>query len=311
MLNFLPEDVPNDWMSNRYFFIPNMTDFERKEVSRFNSSVWKRTGAVFDEIEVILDTRNVSVVYRVFHTQDYDLGSFLEVQVKLGTISWNKDIAMNVELGKTNGDGKLYSDQNGFVMRERTDNSSFTLGGKWHPSTCVSELDSPSSGRLSIFSSRSHGIASPLKQSLTVSLQRRLNCTNSVVLNEALNDTSVIVDDFRIAVNSKTPWYKKSMLSNLAPVLSVSSSYVRDVSYTKFHSSNLQMSLTSRGERNYVRLVNLSSSPEIVVLSQLFTRNITDAMIVSSNHVHEKGAPQQQISIAPQQILTLRFKWSP
>lgn len=52
---------------------------------------------MFDEIEVTVDSRNVSVVYRLVHSSSIDLCSFVNVKVKLGEIGWNKDIAMNVE----------------------------------------------------------------------------------------------------------------------------------------------------------------------------------------------------------------------
>lgn len=197
------------------------------------------------------------------------------------------------------------------MLRERRDNLNFTLGGFVHPSTVFVQLES-NDDKLSVFSDRSHGISSPLSQSITVFLQRRLNCTNSVVLNEPLNDTSIVEEGFELSLNDSANWKKKALMMNFPSSVFVSDAYV-NMSLTSFHSDNIHVTVTSSQHNgyNYVRLLNIGTLVEKIDIFSLFLKTISNPVIVSANHIHEKEAISlnELIEILPDQILTIRFKW--
>jgi hypothetical protein len=61
--------------------------------------------------------------------------------------------------------------------------------------------------------------------SLRVGLHRRLNCSNSVVLNEPLNDTSVISASFFLSLSPAIDWRRQSLLVSNPPLQIISSQF--------------------------------------------------------------------------------------
>ena len=60
---------------------------------------------------------------------------------------------------------------------------------------------------------------------LRAALHRRFNCTNSVVLNEPLNDTTVVSAVFLLSFEGgAAAWQRKALLVSATPLLLVSSS---------------------------------------------------------------------------------------
>lgn len=199
--SFNTSNVPNNEMSNRYFFIANSTDVGgagTNDIPPFLPTASVRYGAIFDEVQSVVDARNLSITYRVYH--DAAVGnassvllSYVHINATVGPfMAWNQDIALVASWPQGNASLTLETDSNGLWMVPRPINYSFAIGGQTWPATSRIVVREQKTGNrtLRVLVDRPHGVRLSPVGDVQIMQHRRLNCTNSVVLNEPLNDTS-------------------------------------------------------------------------------------------------------------------------
>lgn len=218
-VSFNTSNIPNEYMSNRYYFIPNTTD-----ISGYHSvppdetaGVFVLRGPVFDELTQVR-AKNFSTTFRVVKSAvTVELGGQLLTRVRVGPIAWNRDVALRIQVGNSQLSSRLFTDQNGFVMRERSVYcSNCSVGGLFNPSTVAATMLVSSQNNITLLMDRPHGVAHDGRGTMFVVLHRRFNCTNSPVLGQPLNDTTVAHVHFalRVGQSSARSWRTLSSLFN-------------------------------------------------------------------------------------------------
>lgn len=122
----------------------------------------------------------------------------IEVLHKIELIDSNKEVITRFTTNVSNA-GRLYTDSNGFDMRERLYDSNMPIQGNYYPITAATYIEtqapvsatddhSKSPVRVTILSHQAHGVGSLSEGAIEIMLDRRLNQDDGRGLGESVTD---------------------------------------------------------------------------------------------------------------------------
>eukprot|EP01156_Anaeramoeba_ignava_P009750 Anaeramoba_ignava/a462_222.p1 GENE.a462_222~~a462_222.p1 ORF type:complete len:1193 (-),score=426.68 a462_222:53-3631(-) len=172
-------------LSGAYIFTP----YEVAEpYSSKVESITQITSELYDEIHQVFAS-NLTQIWRLYRTNNEDLGRFIEIEHKLGpNLEGNKEVVTRF-ITSIPSEGVFYQTNNDLEIMKRVYNSSECITENYYPFTGACWIED-SNQRLTIITDRAHGITSIESGVIEVMIARRTLQDDFQGLNMPLEDTT-------------------------------------------------------------------------------------------------------------------------
>jgi lysosomal alpha-mannosidase len=238
----------------------------------------------------IRDTPVVKEVHQVFSpyasqtTRLYgdSSGYYLDVSYRIGPLPGNKELISRWETGLRTSAGELYSDDNGWSVMARTQDTTdrLKIPANYYPSVYSTYITpSTSSGQaegihFGIATDRSHGVSSVDVGTIEVMMHRRLLQDDKRGVEEPLNDTTIITTNQRLVFGLGLKEGSASRLHHALELnfpLTILYSNAAKFEDSFFPSWNASLGLKHGMQVISARLINPSSRQILVRLANIFS----------------------------------------
>ncbi|KAJ5077890.1 alpha-mannosidase [Anaeramoeba ignava] len=173
------------YKSGAYIFDPS--DYAEPYSSKVES-ITQITSELYDEIHQVFAS-NLTQIWRLYRTNNEDLGRFIEIEHKLGpNLEGNKEVVTRF-ITSIPSEGVFYQTNNDLEIMKRVYNSSECITENYYPFTGACWIED-SNQRLTIITDRAHGITSIESGVIEVMIARRTLQDDGYGLGMPLEDTT-------------------------------------------------------------------------------------------------------------------------
>jgi alpha-mannosidase len=194
-----------DFYSGAYLFKPSQFDPMQNITERFPLMRLIR-GEITSQLTVIYPNF-IEVSFKVYHSEG-PIGSAVEFECSFDIgkrpdlTDW--EIVMRIQtdvetVDTKSGQRSFYVDSNGFQMIQRKYNEELGVEANYYPMTTAMYIEDNKS-RVTLLSSHSHGVTSPLDGLMEVMLERRIRYDDNRGLSEGILDNKLTVSRFMITI---------------------------------------------------------------------------------------------------------------